>query len=120
MSTTYAAIWRNSLSQFSVRASQNDPLVAYSPKRHLGLTVCPLVVVVVGKPVNSNPTMKNHGQPEAHQRQAVRPEESGPAGLRRLLAADRRCVLTMTGSYPHRRTATRTERSTCASLAFSR
>ncbi len=64
--TTYAAIWRYSLSQFSVSASQNDPLVAYSPSDISG-SPCALVVVVVAKPGEQQADDEDRGEPEAHQ-----------------------------------------------------
>jgi hypothetical protein len=56
--TTYPAIWRYSLSQFSVSASQKAPLVAYSPSVSSGCSCAFSSALFSRYPVNSKPTTK--------------------------------------------------------------
>jgi hypothetical protein len=56
--TTYAAIWRYSLSQFSVSASQNAPLVAYSPSDSSCCLCVRCSALCSRNPVKNKPTTK--------------------------------------------------------------
>jgi hypothetical protein len=107
VSTTYAAIWRYSLSQFSVRASQNDPLVAYSPSDISGSPCARRSSLWSRKPVNSRPTMKMAASPKHTSDKLFVRKNPDLAGFEDL-SRDRGSVSIMTGSYPDGRPATRT------------